>query len=94
MNRMGSCGVSCSMPSLSGKAGRGSQVAEADVGQIWAFWQVDLEQHVNCRARRIDGHAPHDPPLQTRDIVAEASQAFAEQHVLFRVFTVRTYRTV
>src|SRR5262245_28760466 len=36
------------------------------------------------RARRVDGHASHNSPLQGRYSVAQGPKPFPEQHVLFQ----------
>src|SRR5262245_51823906 len=46
-----------------------SEVAKADVRQIWAFRQVNLQQHMDRRARGVDGHAAHNPALQARYLI-------------------------
>jgi len=42
---------------------RRRQVAEADIREMWAFGQFNLQQHVDRRTWCVNGHAAHHPTL-------------------------------
>ena len=90
MNRMTSCGVSCSTMRHKFESTRGCEIAEAGVGEERAFRKLNLQDHVEHRALRIDLQSAHHPRLQARHVESDGSQAAAEQHVLLEAIAAAT----